>query len=95
MSRHRKPYSIPREVARLVVMLSLTAALFWIDAGIAHAGGTSDRITWQTVGTRAVPCKHEDTIPRKGACYWDARHRGNGRGTSFVVWSSGWRMYLR
>jgi hypothetical protein len=94
MSRHRKPYSLVREGVRLIVMLALTFALFFVDTRVANAGTTSDRITWQTVGTRAVPCKYEDTVPRKGACYWDAKQHGNGRGRSFVRWSSGWVMWL-
>lgn len=30
---------------------------------------------------RVVPCKHEDS----NNCYWNARKRGNGIGTSFVT----------
>lgn len=29
------------------------------------------------------PCRTEDQV--RPNCYWDAKHRGNGRGTSFVV----------
>jgi hypothetical protein len=93
--KHRRPYSIHREIVRLIVMLTLVGALVWIDSGVAQAGTTSDRITWQTVGTRAVPCPYEDTIPKRGACYWDGKQRGNKRGASFVVWSSGRKMWLR
>jgi len=36
--------------------------------------------TWVPSGY--PPCIHEDS---PGPCYWDARERGNGQGTSFVV----------
>jgi hypothetical protein len=32
-----------------------------------------------------VPCEYEDSV----ACVWDARHAGNGIGTSFYVASDG------
>lgn len=37
-----------------------------------------------------VPCKTDEAgDPRKRPCVWDARHQGNGRGQSFIVWRNG------
>lgn len=86
-----------RRIVTVIIGIGFGVGLILFCSEPAHAGTTSDSITWKTVGTRAIPCKHEDTVPKKGQppCYWDAHLRGNGKGTSFVVWSSGWRMYLR
>jgi hypothetical protein len=53
----------------------------------------------QTVPTLSVtstpsssPCKTEDS---DGPCYWDAQHRGNGKGKSFRVLKNGKVEYLK
>jgi hypothetical protein len=38
------------------------------------------------------PCATEDSA---GPCYWDAAHRGNGKGKSFRVLANGKVEYLR
>lgn len=48
---------------------------------INHAGpGIKVRFNTRSLW-RVMPCRYEDS----NNCYWDARNRGNGRGTSFVV----------
>jgi hypothetical protein len=58
--------------------LSLTTVSLVIPAPEAHAASAVARSA-----ITLPPCAQEDST---GPCVWDARHRGNGRGHSFVAY---------
>lgn len=66
--------------------LLAAGALAAILAGGAQATGYADhtRLAWK-------PCASEDA---PGPCVWDARHRGNGVGQSFLVTRTGEVRYV-
>ena len=79
-----RPYAVRRTSARLLVatavLLSAPPAPV-LTAAPADAGG----------GRSLKPCAYEDG---PGPCVWDARHRGNGVGKSFVVRRDGRVVYV-
>ena len=69
MSVIRHSDDMTRRIALALAALALTAC-----------GMTDATLVWVPDGY--PPCTTEDA---PGPCYWDARERGNGQGTSFVV----------
>jgi hypothetical protein len=59
-------------------------------AAIAACGSTQQAHK-ATPTPKSTPCATEDS---QGPCYWDAQHRGNGRGKSFRVKRDGKVEYL-
>jgi hypothetical protein len=37
---------------------------------------------------RIEPCEYEDGSSQR-VCVWDARHMGNGEGSSYIIWHGG------
>lgn len=74
----------------LVVVAVGATALLSASLGVivGHGAATSEHVGegWLR------PCVSEDEL--RGPCWWDARSRGNGEGTSFVVLSDGSLRYL-
>ena len=64
----------------------MTRRLASIATGIALVAGCAsieqDDHTPAWVPNGYAPCTQEDS---PGPCYWDAKHRSNGQGTSFYV----------
>jgi hypothetical protein len=61
--------------------LSLTTVSLVIPAPEAHAASLPS--SHVSAGVTLPPCAQEDST---GPCVWDARHRGNGVGRSFVAY---------
>lgn len=59
---------------------------------VATACGTGHQVHESPKPTiKSTPCATEDS---PGPCYWDAQHRGNGKGKSFRVLKNGKVEYL-
>ena len=67
---------------RLMVTLAAAAAGVALSAGSAQAS-PPEHDQDPPIRTEWMPCGMEDDVVRN--CVWDAKHRGNGKGNSFVA----------
>lgn len=71
-------------IRKILASLALGAVL--VTGSAVTAPQDASAATSRYAVVKAPACKHEDS---KKACYWDAKKRGNKKGTSFYVMPKG------
>lgn len=73
--RARRALEAVKLAAALAALAALSAAAFWTASDILAERDANPGFTFPACVTEDDP----------GPCYWDAEHRGNGQGRSFIV----------
>lgn len=69
-------------MTKMITALALMIALFAMPTAISLARPSSPA---SAASANTLPaCKYEDGSGSGRVCVWDARHRGNGKGKSFI-----------
>ena len=70
---------------RVIGVAVLTVALVASPAAAKFSDPKSELRIAKSEFSGVAPCRFEDGSGQAPGCVWDARHRGNGIGRSFIV----------